>query len=100
MSIWCTDLAPSRSWPAWFLEYRRVIDAEMHDKIAAHRRGELTDVEFRAWVLQEAERHARWVDGLPADRRAWIEAEEKADQHVVTPPGTPASPHIRRLLEG
>lgn len=92
MSIWSTDVGLPRTWPEWFLEYRRTIDAELHEKIAARLRGEVTEDEFRAWALENAQQHAQWVRDLPPDRRAWIEAQEEADRHIVLPPGTAVVP--------
>jgi hypothetical protein len=86
MSIWSFDLGIDPSWPEWFQQFRREHDAELRAKAEACVRGEMTEDEFKAWALESSQRHVEWIDALPADRRAWIEAEEAADRHVVVLP--------------
>lgn len=98
MSIWSFDLGIDPSWPEWFKEHRRDADAEMTLKIAAVMSGDLSHDAYREWALESSKRHVAWLDALPPDHRAWIEAEEKADEHVLVPPGTPMPPFNPNLL--
>jgi hypothetical protein len=85
MSIWSTDLGYSETWPEWFVEYRRASDAEMNEKIAAMKRGELSKDDYKSWALKSAARHGLWVESLPQDRRIWLEAQEEEDRFTVVP---------------
>lgn len=52
----------------------------MRAQIAAIQRGELTEASYYENVGESVDRHRRWLDSLPPDRRAWLEAEEAEDQ--------------------
>jgi hypothetical protein len=85
MSIWAADLGSDPSWPDWFVDYRAATDAELQAMIAALQQGDVSEAEFTGWVLDDADRHVRWLDSLPPDRRAWIEAHEAADRPALLP---------------
>jgi hypothetical protein len=83
MSIWAADLDLDPTWPEWFVHYRMATDAELDAVIAAFQRGELTEDDFTSWVLDDADRHVAWLESLPPERRAWIEAQEAANRAAV-----------------
>jgi hypothetical protein len=86
MSIWAADLGSDPSWPDWFVDYRAATDAELDVMIAALQRGDVSETEFTTWVLRDADRHVRWLESLPPDRRAWIDAAEAEDRPAVHAP--------------